>query len=240
MAIGRETQHFLGREFESATDIQGAVVEEVRSALANRRPLDRCTWATVQAQVSHSTYESLKAAGSQEVGKYVEEFDKELRAGEEKLEDAEREIDRLRAEVRKYESRAPIGSGFALRTGEEQDLYPGELADIVLDAIQDASMRVAPDSRRAHVLSAVLAGNDANGEGGRMRENLKNLLRGSRGLDTKVRRGLEKMGFTISEEGKHYKLVFQGDDRYTFTLPKSGSDQRGGLNAASDITRLLF
>jgi HPt (histidine-containing phosphotransfer) domain-containing protein len=231
---------FIGREYESLTEVQRAVVEEVRSALANRRPLDRCTWAAVQALVSHSAFEALKAAGSQEVGKYVEEFDKELRAHEEKLEDAEREIARLRVEVRKYESRTPIGSGLALRTGEEQDLYPGELAGIVLDAIQDASTRVVQGGRRAHVLLEILAVNDASGEAEHMREELKEFLRGFKHMGTKVRRGLERMGFTISEEGKHYKLVFQGDDRYTFALPKSGSDQRGGLNAASDIARLLL
>ena len=60
------------------------------------------------------------------------------------------------------------------------------------------------------------------------------------GIVIKLRRELEDMGFSISEDGKHFKLVFQGDDRYTFTLPKSGSDWRGGLNAASDIGRLLF
>ncbi|HAZ61697.1 MAG TPA: hypothetical protein DCY89_09005 [Gammaproteobacteria bacterium] len=75
---------------------------------------------------------------------------------------------------------------------------------------------------------------------GAKRGQLKQLLKGSSGVDAKVRRGLEEMGFTISEEGKHYKIVYQGDDRYTFTLPKSGSDYRGGLNAASDIARLLY
>ena len=48
------------------------------------------------------------------------------------------------------------------------------------------------------------------------------------------------MGFRISNGGKHYKLVYQGDDRYTYTLPSSGSDHRGGLNAANDIGRLMF
>ena len=59
-------------------------------------------------------------------------------------------------------------------------------------------------------------------------------------MEARTRRGLEEMGFSISDDGKHYKLVFQGDDRYTFTLAKSGSDHRGGLNAAGDIARLLF
>jgi hypothetical protein len=59
-------------------------------------------------------------------------------------------------------------------------------------------------------------------------------------MDAKVRSGLQDIGFDISEEGKHYKIIFQGDDRYTFTMPKSGSDYRGGLNLAGDISRLLL
>jgi hypothetical protein len=230
---------FLGLEYESALDLQAAVEDEVRSALTNRRPLERSTWASSQALVSRSSFEALKAAGSQEVTKYVEGFDKELHAKAEELADAEREIARLHAEVRKYESR-PIGSGIVLRTGGEQDLYPGELGDIVRDALLDALNRVRQDGRRQHIISALIDANDAIGESGRLKEKIKELLRGYSGIDAKVRRGLEDMGFTISEDGKHYKLVFQGDDRYTFTLAKSGSDHRGGLNAASDIARLFF
>ncbi|OYX11331.1 MAG: hypothetical protein B7Y20_10560 [Acidovorax sp. 16-64-162] len=59
-------------------------------------------------------------------------------------------------------------------------------------------------------------------------------------MEAKVRSALQDMGFEISEEGKHYKIVFQGDERYTFTMPKSGSDHRGGLNLAGDISRLLL
>ena len=231
---------FIGREYGSSMEVQRAVLEEVRTTLTNRRPLDRCTWAAVQALVSRSAFEALRAAGSQEVEKFVEGFDKEQRAKAEQLQDAEREIARLLAEVRRYETRAAMDSGLSLRTGREQDLYPGELASIVRDAVKDAATRTNPDSRRAHVLSEILASNAPRSDAEEMREELKSLLRGSRGLDAKARRSLERMGFMISEEGKHYKLVFQGDDRYTFTLPKSGSDHRGGLNAAGDIARLLL
>jgi hypothetical protein len=232
---------FLGSESESASEVQLAITDEVRSALTNRRPLERCTWAAVQQLVSRNTFDTLKAAGSQEVNRYVEEFDKELCAKDEQLGDAEKEIARLRAEVRKHEARLPMGAGITFGTGQEQDLYPGELADLVRDAIQDASSRVIQDSRRAHVLSAILKANGEAGEAARMRDELKDLLRGTTSVDPKVRRGLEKLEFTISEDGKHHKLVFRGDDRYTFTLAKSGSDQqRGGLNAASDIARLLL
>ena len=56
----------------------------------------------------------------------------------------------------------------------------------------------------------------------------------------RTRRSLLEFGFIIEGVGKHFKQIYQGDDRYIFTLPKSGSDHRGGLNAAGDISRLLF
>lgn len=232
---------FIGREFESNEQLSRAIIEEVRTALTNRRAFERCTWAFVQEAASRQAIQALRASGSQEVEKYIETFDKELAAKSNRLEDAEREIRRLRAELQIYEARLPAGTASLLRAGSEQDLYPNEVFGIVRDALQDASTRVPADSRRQHVLAAILAANPADEDvAASMRETLKQLLRASKGVDAKIRRGLEEMGFSIAEEGKHYKLMFQGDDRYTFTLPKSGGDHRGGLNAASDIGRLLL
>ena len=120
-------------------------------------------------------------------------------------------------------------------------MYDQEILGIVLDALADARKYVPPDSRRHHVLQSIVGANPlphrtANAH----RDALKNLLRGTSTLDARIRRGLESMGFRISNGGKHYKLVYQEDDRYTYTLPKSGSDHRGGLNAANDIGRLMF
>ncbi len=238
---GGRRSFFVGREFESQDDIARAIFDEIRTALTNRRPLDRCTWAHVQESASRQAIEALQASGSLEVQKYIETFDKELVAKSQRLEDANREITRLQAELRIHEARLAARTGSLLRTGAEQDLYPNEVLGILRDAIEDAATRVPQDSRRQHVLSAVLQANPMNEDiAGTKRERLKQLLKGSKGIDAKVRRGLEELGFTISDEGKHYKIVFQDDDRYTFTLPRSGSDHRGGLNAAADIARLLF
>ena len=230
---------FVGREFESPDDVRRAISGEITTALTNRRPLDRCTWAAVQRQVSRHTFEVLKAEGSQEVERYIEEFDKEREADAAQLADAEREIARLKAELRAYESRDSLDSGLTIRTAPERDLYPGEIGDLVRNAIHDAATG-APDSRRVHVLRSILDANPATEEPNRFRTKLKELLRGSKTVDRRVRKGLEELGFDVSEGGKHYKLVFRGDPRYTFALPKSGSDHRGGLNATSKITRQLF
>ena len=232
---------FLGGDYSTPGHLAGAIKDEVRAALLNRRPIARCTWAYVRETASRQAILSLKASGSKAIDEYVEKFDQEIEAKNQRLEEAESEIQRLRNELRVYEARAGTASGGLLRLGRERDLYPNEVLGILLDAIEDAATRVQHDSRRQHVLRSILEANrlEENPLEGH-REQLKRLLRGTSTIDGKLRRELEDMGFSISEDGKHFKLVFQGDDRYTFTLPKSGSDWRGGLNAASDIGRLLF
>lgn len=237
---GGRRSFFLHQESESPQEMERAVVEEVRSALANRRPLARVTWSAVQELISRRTFNALREQGSTEVQKYVDEFDKELKSKQEDIEDAEREISRLEAEIRKYQAQSPMQSGLILETAPEQDLYAGELLGVVRDALADAVNRVTEDSRRQHILNSIVQTNPPTGEAEAMRNRLKTLLRDFRSMDTKVRSELQDMGFEISEEGKHFKLVFQGDDRYTFTMPKSGSDHRGGLNLAGDISRLLL
>lgn len=238
---GGRRSFFIGREFESPEDVERALVAEIQQALTNRRPFDRCTWAHVQEYSSRQAIQLLRASGSLEVDKYIETFDRELAAKMQRIDDANKEIIRLQAELRIYEARLAASTGSLLRLGGEQDHYPNEVLGIVRDAVADAMTRVPKDSRREHVLAAVLAASPGSEDvSGPMREQLKALLRGSRTVDAKLKRGLEDMGFTISEDGKHYKLVFQEDDRYTFSLAKSGSDHRGGLNAASDIGKLLF
>lgn len=238
---GGRRSFFTRAGFGYQADLYRAIFEEVRTALTNRRALDRCTWAYLQESASRHTIEGLKSSGSQELDKYVETFDIELTAKEQRLAEAEKEIARLRNELRIYEARLAAGTGSLLQAGTEQDLYPHEVSRVVRDALSEARDRVPTDSRRQHVLHAILAANPAGEDvAGRLRAELKELLRASRDLDARTRRGLEDMGFAITDDGKHYKLVFQGDDRYTFTLAKSGGDHRGGLNAASDISRLLF
>ena len=119
-------------------------------------------------------------------------------------------------------------------------MYESEIFDFVIDAIREQKDRVVADSRRQHIFQALLNENTLLGEGDKMKEKIKKLLKDYKSMNAKVRQELKEMGFEISEEGKHYKLCFRNDDRYTFVLAKTGSDNRGGMNAAADISRLLF
>lgn len=55
-----------------------------------------------------------------------------------------------------------------------------------------------------------------------------------------ISKELEEIGFALSEDGKHIKLVFAEDPWYTGTLSKTGSDFRAGDNTAHDLLRSIF
>jgi hypothetical protein len=59
-------------------------------------------------------------------------------------------------------------------------------------------------------------------------------------LKASERKRFEGLGFAVTEAGKHRKAVYRDDDRYSFTLAKTGSDHRGGKNMVSTITKKLF
>lgn len=238
-AAGRRS-FFLGRSFEEPSEIEGAIVDEVRAALLNRRPLYRCTVAAVEEASSRAKLEALRASGNVGIEEYVRTFDRELAARKTALDDSEREIKRLTAEIRKYEADASIGHRIALSLGVEQDLYSYESYGVVIDAVRDALSRVQRDSRREHILESIVRANTLAPPQNEFKEKIKGILRGYVSMDNPTRTSLEKIGFHISEDGKHIKLVYRQDDRYTFALAKSGSDKRGGLNSASDISKRLF
>lgn len=239
---GEKRAFFLGSLYRTAAELHDVIREDIRRTHINRRPLPRCTWTHLRESSSRNAIAVLRSSGSGSVEDYIRNFDEELAAREQQLQDAENEIRRLEQELRRH-SAHPGGMTPLLRSGEERDFYDNETLCILLDALQEASQRGVPgDSRRQHVLLSILKANPRPPGclASQFRDTLKNLLRGTTTLDTRTRRDLEKMGFTITDGGKHYKLVYQGDDRYTYTLPSSGSDYRGGLNAASDIGRLMF
>jgi hypothetical protein len=223
-----------------AEDIERRIFEEIRQSLIHRRPLVRCTLAAVKELKSRRQINALKDIGSKAVEEYVAAFEEEKKSQSDALEAAEVEIKRLKAELRHAEGQTLGANGVVLELGGEHDFYDGEVIDIIRDALEAQLSRVTPDGRHQHVLYSLIKANAASAERAKIRERIKGALRGYQNMDARTKRELEQLGFSISEDGKHLKLVYQGDSRYTFPLPKSGSDHRGGLNAAGDLCRMLL
>jgi hypothetical protein len=238
---GGGIRKFIGdRGYEVGPNVVNDVFEEIRLALNNRRPLTRCTWNAIKELQSRKILNELREAGSTDINNYIEVFDAEMKAKDEALNDAEKEIQRLNAEIRRFESHVPNQIGLAISTGQETEYYSGEIFDIVIDALEISYNGVTEDSRRQHVLKEILLKNISSGTASEIKERIKGTLRKYTGLDAKTQRELLELGFSITDSGKHHKLMWNQDERYTFALAKTPSDHRTGLNSALDICRLFF
>lgn len=232
--------YYLGRYDDDPVKLQRAISDDIQKALANRRLTTSCTWLNLQEELSRTKLNFLRKDGSSSLEDYVSAFDSEIKAKEQRISEADREIQKLKAELRLYSSNTGSDSGTLLELGAEQDLYPQEIKNAVVKTLQEVVPNLRDDSRRLHIVSDLINANELESTTDDMKEQVKSTLHDFKKMDSKNRSQLESLGFDISDDGKHYKLVFRGDSRYKFTLPKTGSDHRGGKNAASDIINTLF
>jgi hypothetical protein len=217
------------------------IAKDIRVVLSNQRQRSNCSWNILKESVAKNRYEKLKGEGSTELNKYISAFDDDIAAKQQVIAEREQEISRLTAEVRRLTSIEQFAQGGMIKLGDEQDLYEGEIRDIIISALNELVGRgVHSGSRKEHVLRDLLLANIPVGVAQKNSEEIKSLLRDYRSMDAKTRIALSRLGFDLSDDGKHWKAVFGGDPRYTFAIQKTGSDYRGGLNLVSDITKAIF
>lgn len=234
------TAHNQQEDTPNPRALELEVSKDIRVALSNRRPRTNCTWVHLRETLARARLDELKNSGSTAIEEYVAAFDAELAAKQALVSAAEYEVARLTSEVKRLAASEQSATGGLLQQGQEHDLYEHEIQDVIHDALADAMRAARAGSRRQHVLLDLLEANPASGARQRIEEEIKTLLKTYRDMDAKTRNALARLGFDLSEDGKHYKAVFQGDSRYTFTLPKTSSDHRAGKNMASDINNTLF
>lgn len=127
-----------------------------------------------------------------------------------------------------------------LYLGEEEEFFHDEIKAIILDALQTALPNYEAQLRRKHVLEDIVRHNDCVRRADELEERLKDAMKGYKKMNSSLRRFLEEMGFVITEDGKHYKLTYNGDPRYWTTIAKTGSDGHDGMNAALTIIREML
>lgn len=233
-----QRQTYVISDYPNTRSLKQAIIAGVRHALANRRPLYRCTWGAVEQISSRRALTELKRSGSIEIDEYTKSFDVVIEATKTKLETAEAEINKLKNEIR--DLRKKRGTSLQINSISEIEFFDGEINNIIRDALQQSLNTTLEGSRRRHIIQAAIESLKPSSQTIDRRDSIKALLKGYKSLDKKIENGLLNFGFSITNDGKHYKLVYNNDPRYTFTLPKSGSDHRGGLNIASDIAKVLF
>lgn len=127
-----------------------------------------------------------------------------------------------------------------LYLGEEEEFYQGEIREMILDAIAEKLKNLGEKTRRWDVLTDVLNANDYQNIRDERERTVKILFKDYKTLSALMRQQLLELGFEITEEGKHYRLIYYGDGRYKTTIAKTGSDWREGKNIASVILKSMM
>lgn len=181
--------------------------------------------------------ERARESAETEVQDVYAAFDEEIQSLELQVDSLTREVEALRAE--NYGLRSKLTEADTepvLFAGEEDEFFPGEIKEIILAALKFSLQNNTTDkTRRTDVLRDVIDHNDTSKAVEEKRDKIKNLLKAYESLTKPLRQELMDFGFEITEDGKHYKLTYHGDARYSTALPKTPSDFRSGKNAAAEI-----
>lgn len=174
-----------------------------------------------------------------EAEKILSEFDEEMERVQTENEELRKQNRNLLFENKALKESLQNQGTPLVFAGEEPDLFPGERKDLLMAVLKDY-LRDNPKGRRADLIRDALKTNGEGEEIARRIQKLKNLLSTYTRMDSTTRRALEELGFEMTEDGKHIKLIYCGDTRYTETIAKTPSDFNNGKNAAHNIIRTVY
>lgn len=185
--------------------------------------------------------ENAREKAENEVEEYMGAFDEDLEKYKKQIDELTRanislqmENQGLRTKLNGAKS-VPI-----LYLGNEDEFFQGEIKEMLLDAVNEVLKGTTAKTRRADVLKDILNNNDYKNIRAEREHQVKTMFRDYKSLSGTLRQQLVDLGFSITEEGKHYRLTFFGDGRYKTTIAKSGSDWREGKNIASVILKNMM
>ena len=236
--------HFIILQNRKNTDrhsTQVYISQKIREALSLQQTPEDCTFTHVADIFSKNKILQLKSETSNELEEYIKTFDNDIKEKETEIKRLESENYDLR---RRLLIQQPTNEGHdedpLLYYGNIKDLYQGEIQDIVLEQIEKSIKDAVIGSRRRHVLQSILDNNPINGRRKQIAAEVKRIFKDYKTPTPALKSELNKIGFTISEAGKHHKLHYADNNEYFSTLPSTGSDNRGGRNCAAEAIKKLL
>lgn len=239
-------QRFLYRDYCRGNTLLHKVIRCVMQHAVCQKIDSLYTWQGVQNSLLRdrlATQKNEKLKAEKAANEYATFFDAELNYWKQKVADLAKTNDAPTAENQGLHNKI-ANSGFShvlnINIGAEDDFYSEEIKDILLSVLEKALSEIEPQSRRHDIVTNILRSNKHLGIREKKIEQLKQVLKSSSKMTPRVLQELKGIGFEISEDGKHYKLTYFGDARYTITLAKTPSDYRSGQNNISTIMKKVF
>lgn len=210
------------------------------------------TWEGINGEAlrikSHDILQKLKKQNeAREFDKtYIAELEIENSEYTKNYEKLAQELQKLKLENERlnYSLETYSGSGMPLIvSGNENDLYPKEQREIIIEILKDYLDKSIKDNcRRADILRSVIEANSVDGIPEKYRKIIKDAFDGYTKFNcAKILDALKETGIDIVDHTGHYKIQYHNDPRYSFEAAATPSDtRRAGKNAAAIINKLMF
>lgn len=219
------------------------IIDDVWDALVNRAESTQYNWNQVLALQARQKMLKIKNTSEQsqkDLDAYIETFDKEKRELEDKVKELNQKVLSLRAERDGLLSARGITNkdGVFYCAGVEPELYPGERNDLLYSVLTQTVDKFEEGTRPYCIARSLIEANPKVGNCEKIIQGVKSAFRTGEKLTKTTKGELRDLGFSIEEDGSHYKLIFK-DPRYMFPVAKTPSDYRGAKNLAGTICKTL-
>lgn len=242
-------KRFLNYEYFDPTITRQNIVKDIIN-FTNQQSIDPLyTWDGVLTSLLRDRFESQKSKRTK-AERTKEETEELLDSFSNDFDELTEENGRLRSSISDLESELAFyrdafnnktvnDSGF-LSSGSEKEFFQDEKKEFILSVLSDSLVSIKDNTRKKHIIQDIIQQNNSEDVLSKKREEVKRLITDYSGLTGKLKQDLKQLGFTISDEGKHYKLTYFDDNRYTITMAKTPSDGRAGKNNVSEINNKVF
>lgn len=242
-------KRFLNYEYFDPTITRQNILKEIIN-FTNQQSIDPLyTWDGVLTSLLRDRFESQKSKRTK-AERTKEETEELLDSFSNDFDELTEENGRLRSSISDLESELAFyrdafnnktvnDSGF-LSSGSEKEFFQDEKKEFILSVLSDSLVSIKDNTRKKHIIQDIIQQNNSEEVLSKKREEVKRLITDYSGLTGKLKQDLKQLGFTISDEGKHYKLTYFDDNRYTITMAKTPSDGRAGKNNVSEINNKVF
>lgn len=251
-SLGVNRKRFLYRSDTGNMDVRlEKVIRHVIQYWNSQRMDILYTWQGVNSSVLSDNLqnqiqrlaeaESAKQSAEEEINLVYEEFDEDIKSLQKKVEELSKANEALQME--NFGLRAKMNTSDSMPIiyqGDEEDFYPEEVKDMVLGVLAEALNNTEKGTRLYDVLEDILENNPYQHLSDERKQRVKNLFKGYKTLTGAMKQELISLGFEISDDGKHYKITYQGDPRYMVTIGKTPSDNRAGSNNAGMINKIML
>ena len=177
----------------------------------------------------------------------VKENDLEARTNQ--IKSLEAEIGILQSKILHLEERIKGSNNKNIKDGvlllsQEYDFYDSEQKDIILKVLKGEYGKMSGDvnqrsTRKYHIIQSVLQNNEICDNSKEIISQIRRVFSSDLKMTGALRRDISNLGFSI-EDRAHYKLTYNDDERYAFTMSKTSSDGRAAKNLRSEILKVLF